>query len=44
MNNSEFGKAQENLWNHVLVKLVTAARIIQMQVCESKFLEWQPHY
>ena len=42
MNNSVFGKAQENLRNHVNVELVTDARLLRKRVVKPTFCRGKP--
>ena len=42
MNNSVFGKTQENLRNRVHVELITDARILGKRVAEPSFCRGNP--
>ena len=42
MNNSVFGKTQENLRNHIHVELITDARILRKRVAKPSFYRGTP--
>ena len=42
MNNSGFGKTQENLWNRVSVELITHSRILCKRVAKQNLYRGNP--